>query len=151
MATHKDFKDIAEKRLKTVDVLISNEEWGVAVYIMGFVLECVLKALTCNTLNLATYPEIKVTKNQKITSYFLTHDFDMLLIVSGASNIFGLSGEGASSWSGFTQEYTKIGKWTDIRYDVLNKFDKKKALSLYNYLVSDPNGIISILKRKGLW
>ncbi len=150
MATYVDFKDIAEKRLKTVDILISNQEWGVAVYMMGFVLECILKALTCNVLDLAAYPE-KSTKNQKITNYFLTHDFDMLLVISGASKIFGLSGEGASSWSGFTQEYTKSGAWTSIRYEVLDKFDEKKAQSLYGYLMASPDGIIPILKSRNLW
>ena len=118
---------------------------------MGFVLECILKALTCKALNLATYPEIKSTKHEKIKSYFLTHDFDMLLIISGTSQIFGLSGEGASSWSGFTQEYTKSGAWTNIRYDVLSRFDEKKAKSLYAYLTAPPDGIIPILESKKLW
>ncbi len=148
MATLEDFNNLAEKRLKTVGILISNQEWGMAVYMMGFVLECILKASICKTLNLATYPEIKVTKNQKITSYFLTHDFDMLLVVSGASNIFQLSGQGASSWSGFTQEYTKIGKWTDIRYNVLEQFDEKSVKNLYGFLTTEPNGIIPLIKEK---
>ena len=82
MATYQDFKSIAEKRLNTVDILIANQEWGVAVYMMGFVLECILKALTCKALKLATYPEMQSTKHAKIKSYFLTHDFDMLLIIS---------------------------------------------------------------------
>ena len=110
MSTGQDFQNIAEKRLKTVDILVSNEEWGMAVYLMGFVLECVLKASACRALKFKVYPEIKITKNQQIATYFRTHDFDMLLVVSGALDIFELSGPGASSWSGFTQEYTKIGK-----------------------------------------
>ncbi len=151
MATSSDFKSIAEQRLKTVEFLMANQEWGVAVYIMGFVLECVLKTLTCKVLNLSTYPEVQSTKNQKITSYFLTHDFDMLLIISGASQIFGLSGEGASSWSGFTQEYTKSGAWTSIRYEAICKFDEKTTRKLYAYLTAEPDGIIPILERKELW
>ena len=151
MATYQDFKSIAEKRLNTVDILIANQEWGVAVYMMGFVLECILKALTCKALKLATYPEMQSTKHAKIKSYFLTHDFDMLLIISGTSQIFGLSEEGASSWSGFTQEYTKSGAWTSIRYDVLNRFDEKKAKSLYTYLTSKPDCIIPILEKQKLW
>lgn len=151
MATCEDFKNIAKNRLKTVDILISNQEWGVAVYLMGFVLECILKASACNTLNLKVYPEIKITKNQQITNYFRTHDFDMLLVVSGMSDIFELSGKGASSWSGFTQEYTKIGKWTDIRYEVLSQFDEKMVRSLYDFLAKEPDGIIPLIKERNVW
>ena len=151
MATSEDFKTIAKRRLKTAEVLISNQEWGMAAYIMGFVLECILKASACKALNLATYPEIEKNKNQQIASYFRTHNFDMLLIVSGTSDIFDLSGEGASSWSGFTQEYTKIGKWTDIRYDVLSQFDEGLVKSLYNFLTGKPKGIIPLIEAKNRW
>lgn len=151
MATHQDFKDIAKKRLKTAEILMSYQEWGMAAYILGFVLECVLKASACKALNLAVYPEIEKTKNQQIVNYFRTHNFDMLLVVSGTSDIFGLSREGASSWSGFTQEYTKIGKWTDIRYEVLNQFDENLVKSLYKFLTEKPSGIISLIETKNRW
>jgi len=151
MANSSDFEKLAENRLKTIDILISNREWGVAVYLMGFVLECVLKASACKALNLNSYPDFQKTKNIKITNYFLTHDFDMLLLVSGASNIFGLSGQGASSWSGFTQEYTKIGKWTDIRYDTLTQFDETITKNLFGYLTKEPDGIIPLIKGQKIW
>jgi hypothetical protein len=152
MATCEDFKKLAEKRLKTVEILMSNEEWGMAVYMMGFVLECILKASTCQVLNLSVYPEeIKIIKKEKITKYFRTHDFDMLLVVSGTSDIFGLTGNGANSWSGFTQEYTKIGDWTAIRYDVLNTFDKETTESLYKYLTEEPRGIYPLIKERNKW
>lgn len=151
MATAEDFKNIARRRLKTAEILISNEEWGIAVYLMGFVLECVLKATACKTLKLAKYPEVEKNKNQQIASYFRTHDFDMLLLVSGTSDIFELSGEGASSWSGFTQEYTKIGKWTDIRYNILEQFDEGLARKLHAFLTASPNGIIPLIEAKARW
>jgi hypothetical protein len=151
MTTCEDFKGIAKSRLKTAEILMSNKEWGVAVYMMGFVLECILKASACKTLNLTTYPEIKETKNPRIVNYFCTHDFDSLLIISGVSDIFQLSGVGASSWSGFTQEYTKIEKWTDIRYDVINQFDEKLATNLHKFLAEKPNGIIPLINAKNVW
>lgn len=152
MSTCEDFRNIAKNRLKTVDILMSNQEWGVAVYLMGFVLECILKASACKTLNLKIYPEeIKITKKAQITNYFRTHDFDMLLVVSGASNIFELSGEGANSWSGFTQEYIKLGNWTNIRYDTLTQFDEKMARNLYKFLTEEPSGIIPLIEKRNLW
>ena len=153
MATREDFKNIAKKRLKTAEILMANEEWGMAVYMMGFVLECVLKASACKALKLTAYPEeIKKIKNQSIVNYFRTHDFDMLLVVSGTSDIFDLfSGEGASSWSGFTQEYTKIGRWTDIRYDVLSQFDESLVKNLHKFLAEEPSGIIPLIEKENRW
>jgi len=151
MATNQDFRDIAKKRLKTAEILMSNQEWGMTAYILGFVLECILKASACKALNLSIYPEIEKTKNQQIVNYFRTHNFDMLLVVSGTSDIFDLSGEGASSWSGFTQEYTKIGKWTDIRYEVLSQFDENLVKRLYKFLTEKPNGIIPLIEAKNRW
>lgn len=149
MATLDDFKLLAERRLKLVDILITNREWGMAAYMMGFVLECVLKAASCKALNLTTYPEPGITKNQQIINYFRTHSFEMLRTISGTSDIFDLVGEGSSSWSGFTQEYG--GSWTNIRYEILEQFDEKKIKGLYRYLTEPPNGIIPIIDRKKRW
>lgn len=151
MANSADFETLAENRLKTVDILIKNQEWGVAVYLMGFVLEYILKASVCKALNLSSYPEIKKVKNDKIINCFLTHDFDMLLMISGASKIFNLSGLGASSWSGFTQEYTKSGRWTDMRYEVISQFDESKTRGLYDYLTKETDGIIPLIKSQKIW
>ena len=149
--TREDFKTLAQKRLETVKVLIANQEWGIAAYLMGFVLECVLKAAACKALNLTSYPEVGILKNKKIIDYFRTHSFDMLLIVSGTNDIFDLSGEGANSWSGFTQEYTKIGEWVNIRYNVINQFDETLVKNLYNLLTGSPNGIIPLIEAKQRW
>jgi hypothetical protein len=151
MANSDDFKNLAKNRLKTAELLIANEEWGMAAYILGFVLECILKSAACRSLRLEMYPEIKTTKDQRIVTYFRTHNFDMLLLVSGTSDIFGITGKGASSWSGFTQEYTKLGEWTNIRYDTLNQFDKNTVLSLYKFLTEPPNGIIPLIEAEKRW
>ena len=124
-------------------------EWGMAAYILGFVLECVLKATACKALNLTAYPELGKTKNRRVTDYFLTHNFDMLLVISGTSDLFGLTGEGSSSWSGFTQEYT--GEWTDIRYQILNQFDENKVRQLYKYLTENSLGVIPLIDNKERW
>lgn len=152
MATTEDFKSIAGKQLKIAEFLMSNKEWGMTAYVLGFVLECVLKASACKALNLTMYPEIKKTKNQNIINYFRTHDFDMLLVVSGTSDIFDLSsGKGASSWSGFTQEYTKVGKWTNIRYETMEQFDENTIKGMYKYLTEKPNGIIPLIEERKRW
>lgn len=151
MANSQDFKNIAKKRLETVEILMSHQEWEMSAYLMGFVLECILKASACHNLKLKIYPEeISIVKHKNITGYFRTHDFEMLKVISGVSELFDLSADGASSWSGFTQEYT--GSWTEIRYDQLsNRFDETKVKSLHNFLTAEPNGIIPLIKKRNVW
>src|SRR3989344_4984234 len=98
LLTGSDFKLLSESRLKTVDILKDNEEWGVAMYIMGYVLELAMKAIICKTLNLPTYPHDN--KDEKVASYFKTHVFDRLLVVSGATNIFkpDIADEASFNW-----------------------------------------------------
>lgn len=149
MANLQDFRDLASQRLKTVDVLMQAKEWGIAAYILGLVLECVLKAASCKALNLAVYPEVGKTKNNEIANYFRTHNFDNLLIVSGTSDLFGLNGKGFNSWSGFTQEYTGI--WTSIRYETITQFDERKVRGMYKFLTEQTSGIISLIESEKRW
>jgi hypothetical protein len=150
MATSSDFKTLAEKRLKTVGILIENDEWVVAAYIMGFVLECILKSAACKVLNLPAYPEPGAGIRHEVSTYFLTHNFDQLLVVSGMTDLFKFSGNGSSAWSGFTQEYT--GAWTDIRYkDATNQFDEQKVTALYAFLTGSEGGIITLVENEKRW
>jgi hypothetical protein len=149
MSACDDFKALAYDRLELVDVLIGKQEWWLAAYMMGFVLECTLKAGACKALNLEVYPAVQTTKKEKITSYFLTHDFDMLLVISGASDIFGISGIGAESWSGFTQEFQ--GHFTALRYEISSKYDEKKVTRMYGFLTKDPDGIIPLMESQRKW
>jgi hypothetical protein len=149
MATHADFKALASDRLQTAELLMSIEEWWMAAYMLGFVLECVLKAAACKALNLEIYPAPQTVKKEKIANYFLTHDFDMLLVISGASDIFGISGIAAATWSGFTQEYQ--GLYTSIRYDLKSQYDEAKVKRIYNFLTKEPDGIIPLIESKNKW
>ncbi|MFA5931850.1 MAG: hypothetical protein WC793_00515 [Candidatus Paceibacterota bacterium] len=147
MATQNEFKKLASERLTTAEFLIEAGEWLMAAYIMGFVLECVLKAASCKTLHLSKYPEFGNGVKQEVAAYFRTHNFDQLLVVSGLSDIFTLTGKYSSQWSGFTQEYQ--GKWTDLRYDIYAKqFTEEKVKNMHTFL---KNGIIKAIEEEKRW
>lgn len=151
MANNRDFKTIAKARLKTVKILISANDWEGAAYMMGYVLECALKAAICKRLNLVTYPEN--TRNDKVDGYFMTHKFDQLLIPSGLTDLFSATGnrDEFRSWSDFTKEYP--GEWPAMRYNPsrLSQFDEIKVKALYNCLTVTPHGIITVMNRKRRW
>ncbi len=149
MGGPQELKKVANIRLRTVRILIKAEDWDGAAYMMGYVLECALKAAVCKALHLKKYPDLKSsTTSEKINRFFMTHEFDVLLTVSGLEDIFGYDGLGFNSWSGFTQEYKGI--WTGMRYDI-GSWDKKKTKNIYNFLVGRKEGLLSLIERNHRW
>ena len=144
MADHKDLQTISKIRLKTVELLMKGRDWDAAAYMMGYSLECTLKAVICKTLHLTGYPNSK----DKISQFFRTHEFDVLLTLSGMEDLFGYNGVGFSNWSGFTQEYK--GQWTAMRYD-LGSWDEAKIKRVYTNLTEKKNGILSLIEGNKRW
>lgn len=144
MPNGNDFREIAKKRLKTVLILMEAKDTGMATYMMGHSLECSLKAVICKHLRLQQYPGQTGRKN--IDTYFMTHNFDQLLVVSGMSDILGPRGseDAFRSWSDFTKEYQ--GEWVSMRYK-LDDWSMQKITTLYTAL----NGIISEIKKRHKW
>ena len=81
MASSSELKSISLLRMKTVKILIEGKDWDSAAYMMGYALECAMKAVVCKTLNLVSYPEN--TRNNLTDNYFMTHKFDQSLTPSG--------------------------------------------------------------------
>jgi len=150
MFTGKEWRKLTYKKIKTIKRLIKDEEWEVAAYLMGYVLECALKAASCKALNLPGYPPVKFRGGG--ASGFKTHEFEQLLVVSGLTDIFGtLSASPAyGNWSGFTINYS--GVWTEMRYDdVSKKFDEATVKELAKYLYDSNESIIETIKKKRRW
>lgn len=149
MANCAELRIIAKSRLKSAEILMKATDWHGAAYMLGYALECALKAATCKTLHLITYPDN--TKNDKINSYFMTHRFEQLLIVSGLEDIFSSRGpqKAWQNWSDFTLEYP--GEWPSMRYDLKTVWDKIKVEKLYNNLTEPIDGMMTIIKRRGKW
>ena len=151
MATGKELWRVSVARRKTVKTLIDAEDWEAAGYMMGYVLETALKAAACKSLNLSEYPDRTSSKNT--TSYFMTHNFDQLLTVSGLTNLFEASAPEATSgkWSEFLQSYP--GDWPRMRYEPHSVFvcDKASVRRLYEILYSKRDSIIKTIKKVQKW
>ena len=127
---------------------MAGGDWEGAAYMLGYVLECALKAVVCKTLNLSDYPS-----DRKKDSHFMTHNFDQLLVLSGMSAVFSGSGllVEVQSWSEFTKEF--LGDWPAMRYslDHMQKFDEAKVRALHEHLSRAPNGILNAIARRRKW
>lgn len=148
----KDLKEIALARTKSAKYLMRNKDWQGAAQMMGLALECTLKASICRTLRISTYPETH--KDKLVPSFFMTHAFDRLLLVSGLWDIFNATGNSPAAfqnWSDFTVQYP--GEWTTMRYVPSSKsaFDKTMIENLYKYLYGDKNSIMKVISKKRRW
>lgn len=151
MVTRKELRELTYKKIKTIRRLLKDGEWEVAAYLMGYVLECALKAASCKALHLQGYPPVKFRSGNAGTG-FKTHEFEQLLIVSGLSDLFGnLTATPAySNWSDFTINYSGI--WTQMRYeDVSTKFDEATVKELARNLYDDSESIIETIKKNRRW
>lgn len=142
MPNRKQFSSLASKRLKTVKILIKEEDWQAAAYFMGYVLEFALKAKICRNLNLVANPEN--TSDKRISTFFITHRFDSLLVVSGMENIFTDRGPADAylNWSQFTLAYP--GDWQNMRYDDNPAWNEESVNKLYTHL----EGIVKEIRKR---
>lgn len=148
MPNIKDFKELAKQHLKTAETLMDAKDWAGSAYMMGYVLEFILKASACKSLNLVSYPETH--NNEKVYSFFKAHNFDQLQMISGVIDLFDARGSANAqqNWSDFTAYY--LGDWTGMRYnkDIRKQFSEKVVKKLYTNLYDGKDSIIKVIEKK---
>ena len=81
MVNRNTLKEVAKAKLKAAKILHSAGDSDTAGYLLGYVVECSLKAAICKKLNLTNYPD-----TGRHTGVFAVHELDRLLILSGYSS-----------------------------------------------------------------
>ena len=145
MASGKELKAIAKSRLKASKILARHRDYDGAVYLMGYALECCLKATICKRLNLVQYPDKSGSKDKD--AIFKTHKLDILRTLSGLENDLGLKSATRryENWSEFTI-------WSvEMRYDPIGTFTKEGAERMYEALTEKPDGIITWINKHRKW
>ncbi len=150
MANHKELKKISKSRMRASEILIKHKDYDGAYYLMGYALERALKAIICKRLNLSQYPDKyrgdKGDSQEKV-NIFKTHNFDILLTLSGLESDFTLIApeRRAENWSECT-------KWnTQIRYEPVGTRSEADAKRMYEALIEKPEGIITWIKKHNKW
>lgn len=155
MAGCDELKRIANKRRQTAKILLDAGDWEMAVYMMALSLELALKAASCRALKLESYPET----NDPNDSYFKSHNFDRLLRVSGATDIFSIripmkNQDAFENWGIFTKAFLFPDRdYVALRYDprMSASFNRERAMELYSALFEDKNSILKVLTRYRKW
>lgn len=123
--TRNDLKEVVKTKLKAAKILFNAGDYTTSGYLLGYVVECSLKAVICKKLKLAIYPD-----SGKHFDVFASHDFDRLLMLSGYSEDITLQSNPTlfNYWSILTKDWKPEIRYNNTVYTLNNIQDKITAL-----------------------
>jgi len=132
-------RSVSLAKLKAAKILFNSRDFDTAGYLLGYVVECALKASVCKRLNLNQYPDTGRHKD-----VFASHDFDRLLILSGHAKEIDLSvnPDLFQNWSILTKDWKPETRYNENVYN--DHVVKDKIIALEDR----SNGFLSWIKRK---
>src|SRR5262245_41481528 len=131
-----DLQILAEARAADATVLLQAQRWQAAYYLLGYAVECALKACAARQFRQDEAPEKRVVND------FYTHRLDTLLSISGVKAALEAR---AAADPAFQINWNTAKDWEETtRYD--HTIPEVKARDLYA-AVTDPNaGVLTWLK-----
>jgi hypothetical protein len=149
--TREEWQRLCLQKIETAKRLIGIKEWAVAGDIMGYALECALKAATCKTLNNRTYPPVKINPkdgSESSVGIKTSHELDTLLVFSGLSNVFNSEN---FTWGQINSYYP--GAWNERRYeiDLSSVYNEDTVNEIAKLLYDGKESIIQTLQRGDRW
>ena len=134
-----DLQEISRLRVKEARVLLQNGYYSGAYYLLGYAVECALKACIAKQVRRYEFPDRKLVND----SY--THDLERLLGISGLKE--ELDSESAGNPS-LQRYWTIVKDWSEqSRYN--SDISENAARDLYSAVTARRNGVLSWLMR--LW
>ena len=117
-----ELKKIAVARLQDAEFLLKAKRFDGASYLSGYAIEIGLKLRICKTLKWAGFPETN-NEFQGLQS-FKTHDFDVLLRLSGIEEKIK---------SSYLVEWSALKPWKpELRYAITGTATPISALQMVN-------------------
>jgi hypothetical protein len=131
-----DFQTLADGRIADADALLKENRWPAAYYLLGYAIECALKACISKQFLAHHVPD------KKIVLDFYTHDLQKLLAIS---NVKLLLEAQAVSDPLFKQNWTTVCSWNEaFRYD--HAIAESVARDMYQAATDPTSGILPWLK-----
>lgn len=131
-----DLQFLAEARLADANVLLNAQRWAAAYYLLGYAVECALKACAARQFPQDAVPDKKVVND------FYTHRLDILLGISGLKA--ELEGR-ANGEAAFQINWNTVRDWNETsRYDPSTS--EAKARDMLVAVADQTTGVLSWLK-----
>lgn len=134
----RDLQRLSNIRLSEAKVLLDNEYYSGAYYLLGYAVECALKACIAKRVRQHDFPNLQTVRE----SY--THDLRALIKVSGLE--IELRGERIGN-SALDTNWTTVVDWTvDSRYD--HAREEVTTRDFYSAITARSDGVMPWLKRR---
>jgi AbiV family abortive infection protein len=131
-----DLKKLSGLRLKEAKILLDNKSYEGAYYLAGYAVECALKACVAKKTKRYEFPPKNADK-------LYTHDLKALVALAGLKP--DLDAETARVKE-LRDNWGNVKDWSEgVRYET--GIDDKRAHDLYTAITSEPNGVLSWLKK----
>jgi len=132
----KDLQTLADLRVADAKILFDAGRFSVAYYVLGYAVECALKACVAKQIKEHDFPDRQLV----LDSY--THNLEQLLRISGVKPQFDSRMKGDRS---FEVNWTTIKDRTEAaRYD--NNVPEIKVRDLLNAVTDATTGVLTWLK-----
>jgi hypothetical protein len=129
-------QQLAELRLADAKVLIEASRWGAAYYLLGYCIECALKACAAKQFLLHEVPE------KGFVNSFYNHDLEKLLAIS---NVKAQLESRTKSDSNFRINWSVVKDWkADRRYDP--SITEALARGMYEAVTNSASGVLPWLR-----
>ena len=131
-------QQLAELRLRDADALLTAGRWDAAYYLLGYCVECALKACVAKQFRLHEVPD------KKLVNSFYTHRLDELLTISGVKSEMEIH---AKTDSSFEINWNTMRDWSETtRYDI--GIAEAFARGMYDAVTNTASGILPGLKTR---
>ncbi|RKZ41373.1 MAG: DNA-binding protein [Gammaproteobacteria bacterium] len=131
-----DFQQLADIRAKEAKVLLDNQCFDGAYYLLGYAVECALKSCISKQFKEHDFPELQTVRD----SY--THSLDKLLVVAGLKQHL------YNQWQTMPKLRTNwliVTTWSEqARYQ--HHFTQLTTQDFYNAVTENQTGVLSWLK-----
>jgi HEPN domain-containing protein len=129
-------QQLAELRVQDAEALLTVSRWDAAYYLLGYAIECALKACVAKQFRLHEVPD------KELVNSFYTHSFDRLLAISGVKSNLEIRRKVDTS---FGENWNTVRDWSEtVRYEV----GKTEAVArgMYEAVTNSATGILPWLK-----
>jgi len=133
-----DLQQLAEIRLADAEALLAAGRWAGAFYMLGYVVECALKASIAAQLGPEEIPD------RKLVNEFYTHRLDGLLKISPLRPTLELR---RAEGDAFDAHWNSVQNWTEAsRYQC--DISEEHARHLYTAITNANAGVYTWLKAR---
>jgi hypothetical protein len=132
-----EFQAAARMRVREARVLLDTGHCPGAYYLVGYSIECALKACVARQVRRCDFPD------KKLANAAYTHDLEQLIKVAGLGHAFVKARQGNPA---LDVNWAIVKDWTEeSRYEV--NISKAQARDLYSACVGR-NGVLPWIKRQ---